>query len=120
MNSWDIDNLEISPLEKLKLNIDHERLINERRKTCITFFSIVISLILGIGTICYGIYSENRRDISAFELKAVEIVMNASSPKAAANKAVVLSELFPGRLPKGFKDKMLDMYGGRQQEPGAK
>jgi hypothetical protein len=119
MNRRDIDNLsdtEFSPYEKLKLKVDYEQLIVDSWKTWITAISIFIPLLLGVSTIYYGIKSENKRAILAFELKAVEIVMNASSPKAATNKAVVLSELFPDRLPKGFKEKMLAMYGEPQQK----
>jgi hypothetical protein len=114
MNLRDIENLpDVSPLEKFKLKMDCERLKVERWKTWITVISIVIPL---AGTIIYGIWSENQRAISSFEIKAVEIVMNASSPLVATNKAVVLSELFPDRLPKNFKEKMLAMYGEPQQK----
>lgn len=111
LNLKDIDDLaDVPPLEKLKLKLEYQKLVVERRKTWATAISIVIPLILGAGTILYGIWSENQRAISSFEIKAVEIVMNASSPKAATNKAIVLSELFPDRLPMTFKEKMLAMY----------
>lgn len=117
MKRKDIDELlDVSPVEKIKLILDHERLIVERQKTWATTISIVIPLILGAMTIIYGIWSENQRAVSSFEIKAVEIVMNASSPKAATNKAIVLSELFPDRLPKSFKERMLTMYGPPQPE----
>lgn len=115
MNSKDIDNLtDILPIEKLKLKLELERLSIERRKTWATAISIFIPLIIGAITIFYGIKSENQRAASSFEIKAIEIVMNASSPIAATNKAIVLSELFPDRLPKDFKEKMLAMYGNHQ------
>lgn len=121
MNRKDIDELlDVSPFEKMKLMLDYERLIVERHKTWATAISIVIPLILGAMTIFYGIWSENQRAVSSFEIKAVEIVMNASSPKAATNKAIVLSELFPDRLPKAFKERMLTMYGNPQPGPEKK
>jgi hypothetical protein len=112
MNRQDIDQLsDTSPLKKLTLIMDYERTVTERRKTWITAFSIVIPLILGAVTIWYGIWTENQRATSEFQIKAVEIVMNASSPAAATNKAIVLTELFPERLPKSFREKMVAMYG---------
>ena len=113
----DIDDLtDVSPLEKLKLRIEYEKLCIERRKTWATVISIVIPIFLGAVTVCYGVWSENQRAASSFEIKAVEIVMNASSPMAATNKAIVLCELFPDRLPKGFKEKMVAMYGPAEKQ----
>lgn len=121
LNLNDIDNLtDVAPLEKLKLKLEYEKLLVERRKTWVTAISIVIPLILGAVTILYGIRSENQRAVSNFEIKAVEIVMNAFSPKAATNKAIVLSELFPDRLPKTFRERMLTMYGLPEPSPRKK
>jgi len=123
MNINDIDKLsdkEISAIKKLELKMDYERLILERRKTWITAVSIFIPLVLGVSTIFYSIWSENQRSVSAFEIKAVEIVMNASSPPAAVNKAAVLHELFPDRLPKSFKEKMETMYRAQKQDHSLK
>jgi hypothetical protein len=121
LNPKDIDTLlDVPPIEKLKLKMDYERLIAERQKTWVTAISIVIPLILGASTILYGIWSENQRAISGFEIKAVENVMNASAPKVATNKAIVLSELFPDRLPKAFRERMVAMYGNPQPEPETK
>ena len=117
MKLIDIDELTgITPLEKLKLKMDDQRIKIERFKAWGTVLSILIPLVAATVTIVYGTVLENKRARTSFEIKAVEIVMNASSPQAATNKAVVLSELFPDRLPKGFKEKMLAMYGKSDKE----
>jgi hypothetical protein len=108
----EIDELvDITPLEKIKLKMELEKIKLEKNRIHGTFLSIVIPLILGVSTIFYGVFLENQKASQNFEIKAVEIVMNASSPKVATNKAIVLFELFPNRLPKNFKEKMLSLYG---------
>lgn len=117
MNLEEIDKLtDIESLEKIKLKMDCERVRIERFKAWGTVLSIVIPLLVVTITIIYGVWSENERAKTNFEIKAVEIVMNASSPQSATNKAIVLSELFPDRLPKNFKEKMLTLYGKSYRE----
>ena len=112
-----IDNIiDISPLEKAKLKVEYERLRIEGLKMWGTALSIIIPLLVVTITIIYGVWSENERARTNFEIKAVEIIMNALSPQAARNKTIVLSELFPERLPKNFKEKMLSMYPESSRE----
>jgi hypothetical protein len=118
MKPEEIENLNnVDSVEKLKLKLDYERIGIERLKAWLTAVSIFIPLAAAALSIGYGIQMENKREKTNFEIKAVEIVMNASSPMAATNKAVVLSQLFPDRLPKDFKEKMLAMYGKSQEQP---
>lgn len=117
MKLKEIDELtEVAPIEKIRLKMEHERLRIEQFKMWGTILSIIIPLLIVTITIIYGIWSENERAKTNFEIKAVEIVMNASSPQSATNKAVVLSELFPERLPKNFKEKMVSLYGESYRE----
>lgn len=112
MKLKEIDDLtDVSSIEKIKLKLEYERLRIERIKMWGTALSIIIPLLVVTLTIIYGVWSENGRAKTNFEIKAVEIVMNASSPQSATNKAIVLSELFPDRLPKNFRDKMVSLYG---------
>lgn len=112
MDSKEIDELvDIIPVEKIKLKLELDKIKLEKIKSVGTLLSIIIPIILGLLTILYGVVSENEKAKRNFEIKAVEIVMSASSPKAATNKAVVLYELFPNRLPKNFKEKMISLYG---------
>lgn len=112
MNLKEIEELpDITPLEKIKLKMDYDRIRIEKYKTWGTVLSIVIPLLMGAMTILYGVWLENERANTNFEIKAVEIIMNASTPLAATNKAIVLSELFPDHLPKNFKEKMIGLYG---------
>ena len=104
-----IDELtDITPFEKAKLRNDYEQIKIERFKAWATVLSIVIPILIASITIIYGVWSQNERAKSDFEIKAVEIILNSSSLKAATNKAIVLSELFPNRLPRDFKDKLID------------
>lgn len=112
MNIREIENLvEVDSLEKIKLKMDFERIRIERLRTWLTVISIVIPLLLGVITVFYGVWSENERAKTNFEIKAVEIVLGAESPTIATHKAIVLYELFPDHLPKNFKDKMISLYG---------
>lgn len=121
MNLKEIDELtDIAPIEKIKLKMECDRIRIERFKTWGTVFSIVIPLLVVTITIFYGVWSENERAKTNFEIKAAEIVLNASSPQSATNKAIVLSELFPNRLPKNFKEKMLSLYGASYTEESQK
>ena len=97
--------------EKIKLKLELERIKVERFKAWGTVLSIVIPLIVAALTVFYGVLLQSERSKTDFQIKAAEIVMNAASPQAATNKAIVLSELFPDRLPKDFKAKMLNLYG---------
>jgi hypothetical protein len=101
-----------TPLEetKLRLKMEFIRTRTERLRAWLTAISIVIPLLLGVGTIIYGVWSENERAKTNFQIKAVEIVLKAESPTIAMNKAIVLYELFPDHLPKNFADKMRSLY----------
>jgi hypothetical protein len=111
MNINEIDKLtDISTFEKIKLKMDCERIRISERRMQLTLATIFIPLILAAITLGFSVYLENEKAKNNFEIKAVEIVMNASSPKAAQHKAMVLFALFPDRLPENFKDKMLDLY----------
>jgi len=102
---------DLESLEKIKLKLEFERIKVERFKARGTFLSIIIPLIIAALTIFYGVLMQNQQSKTNFQIKAAEIVMNATSPQAATNKAIVLSELFPDRLPKDFRAKMLSLYG---------
>jgi hypothetical protein len=108
----EIDVLEnIDTLEQMKLKMECHRIRIEWYKTWGTILSIIIPLLIGIITVGYGVWSENERAKTNFQIKAIEIVMTASTPQAAINKAIVMYELFPDRLPKDFKEKMISLYG---------
>jgi hypothetical protein len=118
MKLEDIEGLtDVEPLEKIKLKIDYERIRIDRLKTWLTALSIFVPLLAVAITVGVGVWSENQRGKTSFETKAIEIVLNASSPEAATNKAIVFSELFPGRLPSDFKEKMVRMYGKPPLKP---
>ena len=57
-------------------------------------------------TIIYGVWSENERAETNFEVKVVEIVMNTKSPVEAINKAEAIIDLFPKRLSLEFQNNL--------------
>jgi len=101
-----IDNLQSGDtleIEKIKLKI-------EWYKTRGTIFSIFIPLFAGVVAFVGQIWLEHERSDTNFQIKAIEIVMTAENPDIAVNKAIVISELFPERIPKNFPEKMKRMY----------
>jgi hypothetical protein len=112
MDIREIDNLvDVDSLEKAKLKMDFERIRIDRLKIKLTAISILIPLLLGVGTVFYGILVEDKRAKTNFEIKAVEIVLGAENPTIATHKAIVLYELFPDHLPNNFKEEMVRLYG---------
>lgn len=93
----------ITELERLQLRI-------ELLKAWGTIVAIFIPLCIGAISIATSVVLANRRASVDFELKAAEIVMNASTPAAAANKAAVLVELFPSQLSPRFPEKLRELY----------
>jgi hypothetical protein len=93
----------VDELEKLKLHV-------ELRKASLTLISLMVPLVAAVLTFMGSVFLEHRRASADFELKAAEIVMNASTPAAAVNKAIVLRELFPEKIPKDFPETMQRLY----------
>ncbi|MHB9074223.1 MAG: hypothetical protein ACYC6G_11940 [Desulfobaccales bacterium] len=102
---------DLHPLERAKLRIECERIKIDRSKTKWTAISILIPIFATIATICFGIYNFANQARNDFEIKAVEIVMNSPSPQVALNKAHVLVEMFPDRLPTNFVQSLEQLYG---------
>ena len=102
---------DLHPLERAKLRIEYERIKIDRYKTKWTAISILIPIFATITTICFGIYNFANQARKDFEIKAVEIVMNSPSPQVALNKAYVLVEMFPDRLPANFVQSLEQLYG---------
>ena len=109
-NEGNRDLEEIEPLERAKLEMEYKRIEVEKFKAWGTVISISIPLIVAAITVGYGVWSHNNRAQIDFEIKAAEIVMSAKSPQSAANKAEVLSELFPDRLPMNFEEALRELY----------
>jgi hypothetical protein len=97
--------------ERIRLLLEHEKVVAERIKSGSTALSIFIPLLIATLTIAYNMQGAARRANVDFELKAAEIVMTAESPAAAVNKAKVLVALFPDRLSPRFVEVFESMYG---------
>lgn len=104
-----VDHAYLSPEKRAELQIETEKLKIERLKAWGAVLSIPVSFLVAALTILYGIWSQDVRERADFEIKATEIVMNATSPIAAANKAEALTILFPNRLPPHFATALSDL-----------
>lgn len=102
-------------IENQKLDIEAEKLKVERFKAWSMGVSIFVPLLIAVLTIAYNVKLQEERARVDFELKAAEIVMAASSPAAATNKAIVLTELFPDRLSMHFRETFKKLYGDSNQ-----
>lgn len=100
-------------IKRMKLRLEFERIALEKKKAIFTFFSIIIPLVTAVLMVFYGTWSENERAKSNFEIKAIEIVFREEVGTTAANKALLLKELFPDKLPENF-DKVMMSYFGNQ------
>ena len=82
-------------IEKRRFDLESRRLHMEQVSRYITLGAIILPLVVAWLT-------QRAQSRSAFDLKAAELVLGASTPLAARGRATVLEQLFPGRLPKGF------------------
>lgn len=98
-------------LDREKIQIEREKIKIEWLKAWGTVFAIAIPLVSASLTVGYSVWSQSERARIDFQLKAVDIVMNAPSPQAAVNKAAVLSALFSNQLPPKFEEALLRLYG---------
>ena len=94
---------DVNEFEKVKLRIEYF-------KAWGTIISILVPLLAVVVTVAVNMILQERRSRMDFEIKAVEIVMTATSPAAAANKALVLQELFPDRLSSQFHETFERLY----------
>ena len=100
--------------------IENEKLKTEKLKAWLTGGSILLPLMIGVLGAYWQIRSaftlkakdlESARQLkelevkNAFELKAVEIALNNTSPGVGVAKAKALSQIFPHRLPEDFVSK---------------
>jgi hypothetical protein len=88
--------------ERQKLELGHERLRVERFKAWWTGVTVVIPILLAVGTIAAGLWTQAAAARTQFELKAAEIVFAGNDPYISAGKANALREIFRDRLPEGF------------------
>ncbi|MHB9075488.1 MAG: hypothetical protein ACYC6G_18445 [Desulfobaccales bacterium] len=102
---WDLP-----PLERAKLIAEYKRIKIDQSRTIWITLSILIPLLTALCSIFFGIYNFDKQAKKDFEIKAIEIVMNSSSPQVALNKAKVLAEMFPDRLPKNFVNTLGKLY----------
>jgi len=98
-------------IEKRKLELEQERIKIEWYRTWGTIASIAIPLILVVATNYYGTWLENERAKTNFQIKAMEIILNAQGGgPAGRNKAIVLQELFPDYMPKDLVKTMKRIF----------
>jgi hypothetical protein len=102
-------------LEAQKLQLEKDKLDEQRRQTSITRAaamgtagSVLVALIIGLGTIFYQ-FVLKRRD---FEMKAAEIIMQGDNPWVTRAKADGLLKIFRKRLTADFATEFDPAYYG--------
>ena len=102
-------------LEAQKLQLEKDKLDEQRRQTWITrtsamgtAASVAVALIVGIATIAYQ-FRLKRRD---FEMKAAEIIMQGDNPWVTRAKADGLVKIFRDRLTEDFASEFDPAFYG--------
>lgn len=103
----------LAEYQRLQLRIEYAKMV-------VTALALFIPLMVLAATVLASYWLAQARERVDFELKAAEIVMNASSPSAATNKAAVLMELFPGKLSPAFASTLGGLYDSAQSSVGQK
>lgn len=99
-------------MEEQQLALEREKLKVEWFKAWWTGFSILVPLLIAVGTFFYN--SQNQREQARvdFKLKAAEIVFNTQGPTEAKNKATAMTTLFPDYLSSDFAENFIPLdYG---------
>lgn len=103
---------DVPEIEKLRLKMELEKMRLEQSKVRRTVLAVVATLLSAVGTFYFNLTLQDRRARADFQIKAAEIVMTADSPSSAANKAMVLADLFPDWLPESFRGTF-EKYGSQ-------
>lgn len=92
--------------DKTKSDIEREKNDIERRKLKLEWFKAWtgVPLLTLAATVFLTVWGQVQKARDDFALKAAEIVMNATGPRAAANKADALKQIFHDRLPPQFAE----------------
>lgn len=98
-------------LEKERCDLIRTRNQTEKMKTKIAKWSLFLSISIAVVSIAYGFWSLQERATADFEVKAAEIILQASDPKEALTRAEILLYLFPHRLSPEIPKKIAEGYG---------
>jgi hypothetical protein len=78
-----------SDLEREKLAVEIGKLEEQRKATLLTLFTIVVTALIGFGTVAYNIRNANYQAHMQAKLKAIEVVMTAPGPTSARQRLKV-------------------------------
>lgn len=91
-------------LEKEKLETEKKKLTSEYIKAAITFFSIVIPLLVVYFTVSSSMQQQQRQAELQTTLKIAELIINADGPHKARHQLMSLESLLNKRLTEGDFD----------------
>jgi hypothetical protein len=101
--------------EQIRLGGDRNKI--ERNKYWVGIISIITSITLAFIAYFHHLSAQEHRAHVDFEIKAMEIVMNDSDPRAMYNKSILMTKLFPTRVPKDLPEKIAELYNISIERP---
>jgi hypothetical protein len=108
-------------IEERRLQLEQEKLEAEKSTGRISAISSMVPLLVGLGTLIYGVWSFRKQAQLQFETKAAELAFSGKTPEAVANRAKALKKIFPKRLPGDFMASFNPAdHGGGKEDPDGK
>lgn len=98
-------------VERQHIRLAEDRNRIERIKYLIGIVSIVVSITIAIVAYIHHLNIQEQRAKADFEIKAMEIILNSNTPEDMYNKAKLMAELFPMRVPENLHKKIEKSYG---------
>ncbi|GJH28796.1 hypothetical protein [Caballeronia novacaledonica] len=90
--------LHLNRMEEEKIQIEREKLDEQRKATWLTLATIFFSSIIGFGTVVFNIQNSGKQLALQAKLKALEVVISAAGPNAARQRLVIVSQILGGDL----------------------
>jgi hypothetical protein len=89
-------------LEQARFHLEEKRYKDERKFRLWTILSIIIPLLSIAISVSFSMWSQYKQAQTDFTLRAVETVINSTSPSETQNKLKAMQFLFPNQLPDDF------------------
>jgi len=98
-------------IEREKIVIEHEKLKQQRESNFLTGMALVLSALVGLGTIAYNIRNANKQARLQAKLKAIEVVMSAAGPGSAKQRLEIVNDILGGEVRLNLNPADLELAG---------